>query len=198
MGLITFISLMHPARPKMQRRMTRSVMGQAGGWEHIRLETGVTDDMPAMCRLLTDAPIEIAGKYTYILDDDDELMAGFVTALDRFTVHQRPHWIMVMAKLGGPDDPLDGIWPRRDPNGAAINFANPADCAAWEPGDEPGRVSTLNLVIRTDVFMEHRAACGSLPADYNLARSMWDAGIRPVWLNVLAARTQKISKGRGE
>lgn len=123
----------------------------------------------------------INGRYVYVLDDDDMLVdPGFAEALEVL----REPWVMVKAHLGSPGERHDGVWP--------VPWGED-----WRP--KFGSVSTLNLVVRADVFHEYKAAwAGGRGGDYRMAKAMWDAGLRPYWLDRLVARTQRISNGAAE
>jgi hypothetical protein len=213
--LLTIITRMHPDRPTLQQRCLDSVRAISDtSVQHLAITTDVSGNMEAAEAILADDVLHrsIAGEYVYVLDDDDEIVLPEMGALWSFLEgEQGPSWVMVAAKLGGPGERLNGRWPRdhhpqkgpsrylwadADPFGSLYYEFDPFR-VPWQP--EMGNVSILNLLIRRDVFIQHaHAFARKRPGDFEFVTEMWEAGIRPVWTNLMFAKTQRISKGASE
>ena len=202
--MLTVITLMHPRRPTMQRRLIESVAELGPTVEHVLVYLTVSDNPEAAHEVLADRELERypAGQYVMIVDDDDELIEPRLAGLLRRRGYDDdwPAWYMVKAELG---DPYNGVWPQWSP-GKPVEFSTaeicaPFDLTEWQPGDAPGRVSMLNMIVRNDVWLEHHRAMAVRPGDFSYAVSMHDAGLRPTWWDILAARTQRaFSQGAPE
>jgi len=218
--LLTIITRMHPDRPAMQKRCVDSVRQLSRPIpefiQHLQVETQVSGNMEHAEALLADGELheQIAGKYVYVLDDDDVItVAGdqFALLFSWLAASGDPAWVMVSATLGEEGERLNGRWPRdhhpqkgpsrylwadAEPFGSLYYEFDPFR-VPWQP--EMGNVSILNLLVRRDVFIEHaHAFARRRPGDFEFVTEMWEVGIRPVWTNVMFARTQKISKGAPE
>jgi hypothetical protein len=187
LGDFTILTRRHPARAAMFNRCLASVEAQS--CERIRHHVfppaprTLEEANGVIADASTDPAVYGRAGYVYVLDDDDELVdPGFaVTINTEAHVRCARPWYMVAADLGPP---LGAIFPR-----------------PWgdDWGPRFGNVSSLNLVVRIDVFRAHGAAwAGGRGGDFRFAQAMWDAGLRPEWLDFVAARTQRISGGRGE
>lgn len=130
------------------------------------------------------AEIAVGGRYAYILDDDDMLEdPRFIETVAGYNPYEHP-WLMVKAHLGSPAERHDGIWPQ--PWGEK-----------WLP--EFGTVSSLNLVVAQAVWNRcQQGIPGGRGGDFRLATTMWEAGYRPTFVDIVAARTQMIGDGRAE
>lgn len=190
---------MHPERITMQKRCIDSVRAQTlRDYQHIKIpglpyEGGSMEKCEAM---LADPALHdrIEGLYVYILDDDDELASAEV--LERWDraahsewLHNEPvyhTWYMVKAYLGSEGELLNGEWPK--------------DWTKNHSGrPQMGDVSALNNIVRRDVFVEHAPAFAEgRPGDWKFTNSMWEAGLRPKQVDVLFARTQRVSGGVAE
>lgn len=194
--VLSVVTLMHPRRPTMQARNLESVEALGPTVEHVLVYMRISDAPVVAHEVLADPELErhIAGKYVMIVDDDDELIEPRLSELLRRQAHADdwPTWYMVKAELG---EPYNGTWPVWSP-GKPVEFSTadicaPFDLTAWRPGDTPGRVSILNMIVRADVWRRHHGAMVKWPGDYELACAMYDAGERPTWWDILAARTQR-------
>ncbi len=189
---LTIVTRVHPDRLGMLVSLGDSIHRQTSDrveWIHIE-DPGGPQGRPGierMNRVLARFDVNsIAGYYLWIVDDDDLVETRTFVAEFASMIHTEGlvPWVMVRAYLGGEGERHDGEWPR--PWGEY-----------WRPAF--GSVSMLNLVVRRDVFKAHQSAMAvSSGADFQLARSMWGAGLRPLFYDVLAARTQRISDGQAE
>ena len=209
--VLTVITLMHPRRPTMQVRTVKSVEALGPTVEHVLVYMTVSDNPEAAHEVWADPELEqyVGGRYVMIVDDDDELVEPRLSELLRrraFADHNNPAighwpaWYMVKAELG---DPYNGTWPVWSP-GKPVEFPTAEICEGspltrWRPGPKPGNVSILNMILRADVWRQHHGAMVKRPGDYELASAMYDAGERPRWWDILAARTQRaFSQGAPE
>jgi hypothetical protein len=194
--ILSVITLMHPKRPTMQARNLASVEALGPTAEHVLVYMRISDAPAAAHEVMADPELEehIAGRYVMVVDDDDELVEPRLSELLRRQAYADnwPAWYMVKAELG---DPYNGTWPVWSPGKpvefSTANICAPFDVVAWRPGDTPGRVSTLNMIVRCDIWKRHHCALAQRPGDFWFARAMHDAGERPTWWDILAARTQR-------
>lgn len=118
----------------------------------------------------------LRGAYVHVLADDDVLAGRDVVARLREAVD----------RLGHPP----AIVVRVEKNGMAY----PKDAVTEPP--VRGRVDMASYVLRRDVWRQFASAYGERYAgDFDHALAMWEAGIRPVGVDLLWARGPK-SKGR--
>lgn len=190
--VVTILTRVHPDRLGMLVHLADSIRRQTTDrveWVQID-DPGGTTGRPGIARMnLVLARYDVSktkGAYIWVVDDDDRLESSDVVAGIASTLHTEGlvPWLMVKAYLGSEFERHNGVWPQ--PWGEE-----------WRPAF--GKVSMLNLVVRRDVFALYQSALAvDIGADSSLARSMWDAGLRPVFYDLLAARTQRISDGREE
>jgi hypothetical protein len=189
--VLSIITRCHPERLGMLVRLADSIRAMPGSnriqWLQIQDPGGPTGraGIARMNAALAEVDLSDArGDYVWIIDDDDLLLGS--PLVETLASELQVAWYMVRAYLGGPEERHDGVWPR--PWGED-----------WRPVF--GKVSMLNLIVRRDVFEEFQSELAvDSGADFRLASAMWEAGLRPRWLDriVLASRTQRISDGQAE
>jgi hypothetical protein len=117
------------------------------------------------------------GRYIWILDDDDVCaQTTLVAELKAIAAEHDPDVIMLRMDHG----PLGVL-----PNG---NWGHPP---------AQGHQGCSSYVVRREVFQRHADAWRSAryESDYDFIRAVWDGGPSVCWHDVVASRTQRISKG---
>lgn len=192
--IITIVTLMHPHRPVLQSRNIEAVR-KCRDVEHLRVELVVESNPEAAHETIADPELAalIGGRYVWVIDDDDMLVDAMVPVIVRqhaMSTGRFPEWFMVQAHLG---EPYDGMWPVYEVR-RPVDFKRPQ---GWSPGDTPGRVSMLNLIVRRDVWCRHQHVMRERPGDWHLTCAMWAEGLRPVWLEGLVGARTQIAHMRG-
>lgn len=173
---LTIVTLTTGDRPELLAHNVESVARWAPGAQHVVYQDPEPTYKRGRANELIghpDVTRRILGDYVYQLDDDDILIG------DPTLPEGNDAWFMFYAFLGHP---LQSYFPK--PFGEE-----------WQP--EFGKVSSLNSVIRADVWREHIGAYAGVErgGDYRFVQAIWDAGHRPVFIDRCIARTQVISGG---
>jgi hypothetical protein len=120
----------------------------------------------------------VEGDWIYILDDDDYLIDDdFVGGLKEVVRLHDPHVVMVKALISRE---------RREILPEPWGSGSPILC----------RVSTLNFVVRYDIWMEHIAHFGAPSAgDYHFISEVWKKkGLQIHWWNKVVAYAPRVGR----
>lgn len=120
----------------------------------------------------------LAGRYVLLLDDDDYLIDDDLTNQLVGLADQRPAVIMVKMDMG------DGrVLPG----------------STWGSRPELGDVPCSAFIVRRDVFERHIHDFGAdYGGDANFIKKVWDAGHTFVWLDRVASKIGRVSRGQPE
>ena len=139
----------------------------------------------ADARMAAEAPTLIHGDYVYILDDDDLLIDNqFIDHIHDIAQAHDPDIIMVKS-----DNGYLGILP---------------SAATWKREPQPGRVSVLNYVVRSEIWKRRAAAFATHPTDAGDAMfivELFKHDYKVHWLDAIVAMTGPVSgrnQGRSE
>jgi len=166
-------------RPVGLRRNQLSLMLQTRqDYEQILLVDNVGLGIKAADeRMAAEAPALINGEYVYILDDDDMLIGNqFIAHIHAIAQTHDPDIIIVKS-----DNGRLGILP---------------SAAMWEKKPQPGRISTLNYVVKAEIWKRHAPAFATHPHDAGDAMfvtELFRHGYSVYWLDAIAAMTGPIS-----
>jgi hypothetical protein len=145
------------------------------------VQTVLADDVGrgigwAQEQLAEHAP-RLAGRYVWILDDDDLCVhRTLVAELKAIVAEHDPDVIMLRMDHG----PLGVL-----PNGT------------WGQGVAQGHQGCSSYVVRREVFQAHAGAWRSAryESDYDFISAVWQSGPSVLWYDCIASAIQRISKG---
>lgn len=124
---------------------------------------------------------EVQGDYVQVLNDDDVLAGPRVVALIRAAALHTGADIIVHKT-----DSLEiGIIP---------------DTVSWLHGPVCGHMSDADVTVRRDVWRRHVDAyqSGRYTADFDFLCQLWRGGYRVHWLDMIAVKCLRVSRGRAE
>ena len=130
---------------------------------------------------LSDYSDKLTGAYVWILDDDDLLIyPELVDDLKRIVEEHNPQVIFVKMNHG----PL-GILP---------------DDNHWQTPPQEGYIGVSAYVVERQLWQAHASAfaSGRYQSDFDFINSVWRAGPKVYWHDVVASRVQRISNGAPE
>lgn len=161
-------------RPHALMRNVRSLAAQTDGdWaQTLLVDTASVGVGPSHVRL---AEEPVRGEWVWCLDDDDEcVLPTLVEGLKRIAT-TKPGVGVVMVRMDhGPEL---GVLPGPE---------------TWGRGVAEGAQGISSFIVRRAVWLEHRAAWGSLryASDFDFIASVMKGGPEVYWWDVTASRTQ--------
>ncbi len=177
-----FLTLYTPAfrRPRLLRTMLDSVQAQTcRDFEHLVYVDNAGDGIPGMYARLVRYSSLFEGDYVYFLQDDDRLADPRVIADLKAFAQANRYPSVIVARNHKAQFNLPGVWQ-----------AEPV-C---------GKVDFGGVLVRRDVFLEHRQALlsGRYEADFEFIHAIWAAGEPFAWCDRLIAESNQLGHGRPE
>jgi hypothetical protein len=181
-SMTPFLSIWTPTyrRPTYLKRCMESVQAQTARDEiqHLVWEDRIGVGVAGMYAEIARHVDELAGRYVYILQDDDILTAeSVVERLKLFAWENDEPPVIICRSVKGP---------LRLPT-------------YWKKAPQYGHIDLGNYVVRRDVFAAHVNDFGlEYAGDYPFIRKLWDEGYLFGWCDMLLAQAQAWGLGRAE
>jgi hypothetical protein len=169
-------------RPTMLAQNRASLAAQSdAGWIQTLLVDDVGIGVPAANARLAD--VEVVGGYIWVLDDDDVSLDRFLFAHLRQVVEAAP-------------EPPAAFVVRMDHG--PLGVLPPLQ--GWGVLPAQGRIGASSLIVRRDIWYQYRDhwRSGRYEADYDFIAAVLRNERAVVWLHVVAAQVQRISRGAPE
>jgi hypothetical protein len=183
MAFLEIVTRTFGQRPKMLLANKASVdsLRGADAFQVFVVDNGHAGVAAANARLATYTPL---GQYVLVLDDDDVLIYDkLVEDLKHLAwLHGNPPAFIVRMDHGS----WIGVQP---------------DLEHWCQPPVEGHIGCSAMIVRRDVWMEHRQAwaSGRYASDFDFIAAVWRAyGPQVVWHDVIATKCQRISHGEPE
>lgn len=181
---LSIITRCHINRPRGFEVLRKSIEEQTLiGTQHVLLRSEGEIGIPGANRMLAgeDAVKYVRGDYVQVVDDDDKITSPeYIEQLQQFIISQGyPDWIMVRGRINERSYPHP--WGQK-----------------WQP--KVGTVACFCIITSRDLWEQHHHAWGiDKCGDWNFAKTLWEAGNRPVWFDFDGCETQNgHSNGSGE
>lgn len=150
-------------------------------WQQTLLVDEVGRGVPWANRHLGAYAPNLVGDYIWVLDDDDEcILPTLVADLKQIVAERAPNVVMLRGEVGSRVLP---------------------DPAHWQQPPVRGEIGMSNFILRRSVWQAnapalHEALCADHSLIGQVLRSVHIQTV--VWLDVVAMRTQRVSRGRPE
>lgn len=169
-------------RPTMLAFNRASLAAQSEtDWTQTLIVDDVGIGVPAANARLAD--VEVIGAYVWVLDDDD-------VCLDRYLFS---HLRQIIEAASEPP-PAFVVRMDHGPLGTLPPLAG------WGVLPAQGRIGSSSLIVRRDIWYQYRDhwRSGRYESDYDFVSAVLRNERAVVWLHVVAAQVQRISRGASE
>jgi hypothetical protein len=171
---MTLLTVLTPTfrRPIGLKMCRASVAGQhrAEDIQHLIVVDEVDRGVDGMYRDLPQVNDDIAGRWVYVLSDDDVLIYPRVVELIEQIEREAPDTQCIMVKMFC--------------NGRIL----PWD-ACWHGAPQCGGVTLSNWIVRKETHIAHPFG-HRYEGDYDAAASMWAAQVPTAWVDLVVAASQ--------
>lgn len=179
---MAFLTIYTPTykRPKALAVCVESVLTQHKGWhvQHLIVPDEVGLGIDGMYADIINHVDEVNGEYVFMLSDDDMLCNDkFVSNLLDFTKdNEKPEVIIIKAIKEGR------ILP-----------------SIWNAKPQLGHIDISCFVVRSDIWKVNADKWGKrYEGDFDFINSLWEQGYQFNWMDVVAVKAQRISRGQPE
>jgi len=179
---MAFLTIYTPTykRPKALAVCVESVLTQHKGWhvQHLIVPDEVGLGIDGMYADIINHVDEVNGEYVFMLSDDDMLCNDkFVSNLLDFTKdNEKPEVIIIKAIKEGRTLP-----------------------SIWNAKPQCGHIDLSCFVVRSDIWKANADKWGKrYEGDFDFINSLWEQGYQFNWMDVVAVKAQRISRGQPE
>ena len=179
---MAFLTIYTPTykRPKALAVCVESVLTQHKGWhvQHLIVPDEVGLGIDGMYADIINHVDEVKGDYVLVLSDDDMLCNDkFVSNLLDFTKdNEKPEVIIIKAIKEGR------ILP-----------------SIWNAKPQCGYIDLSCFIVRSDIWKVNADKWGKrYEGDFDFINSLWEQGYQFNWMDVVAVKAQRISRGQPE